>query len=40
MNQQKKKKDRKIPARNKEEFRLEVCIARIYEMQLIILRHV
>lgn len=30
----------KRPVKNKEEFGLEVCTARIYEMQLIILHHV
>lgn len=34
------KKDMKKTARNKELFRLEVCTARVHEMQLIILRHV
>lgn len=38
MNQE--KKDIKILSRNKKEFRLNVCRARIYEMQLIILCHV
>lgn len=31
------KKDRKILARNKEEFRVKVCTIKIYEMQFITL---